>query len=53
VDKTVGDVCPRCGCKTLDVYFEEGTDLELGARCEECGLKGFFLGKRLIPLATS
>jgi DNA-directed RNA polymerase subunit RPC12/RpoP len=53
MDKTEGDTCPRCGQKTLDVYYEEGSDLQLGARCEECGLKGFYVSGKLVPLATT
>lgn len=53
MDKTEGDTCPRCGQKTLDVYYEEGSDLQLGARCEVCGLKGFFMNGKLVQLATT
>jgi len=53
MEKIEGDLCPRCGQKTLDVYYEEGSDLQLGARCEECGLKGFFMNGKLVPLATT
>jgi DNA-directed RNA polymerase subunit RPC12/RpoP len=53
MDKIEGDICPRCGQRTLDVYYEEGSDLQLGARCEECGLKGFYVSGKLVPLATT
>jgi DNA-directed RNA polymerase subunit RPC12/RpoP len=53
MDKVEGHVCPRCGQRTLDVYYEEGSDLQLGARCEECGLKGFFTNGKLVQLATT
>lgn len=53
MDKIEGDVCPRCGQKSLDVYYEEGSDLQLGAHCEVCGLKGFFMNGKLVPLATT
>jgi DNA-directed RNA polymerase subunit RPC12/RpoP len=53
LDKTIGDLCPRCGQRTLSIYYEEGSDLQLGARCEECGLKGFFVNGKLVPLATT
>ena len=53
MDKTTGNTCPRCGLKTLNIYYEEGSDLQLGARCDECGLKGFFMNDKLVPLATT
>ncbi len=53
MDKTEGDPCPRCGQKTLNIYYEERSDLQLGARCEECGLKGFFMNGKLVPLTTT
>ncbi len=53
MDKTEGHQCPRCGQKTLDIYYEEGSDLQLGARCEVCGLKGFYVSGKLVPLATT
>ena len=53
MDKTTGNRCPRCGRETLNIYYGEGSDLELGARCEECGLKGVFLNGKLMPLAAT
>jgi DNA-directed RNA polymerase subunit RPC12/RpoP len=53
MEKIEGHLCPRCGQETLDVYYEEGSDLQLGARCGECGLKGFFMNGKLVPLATT
>jgi len=53
MEKIEGDICPRCGQETLDTYYEDGSDLQLGARCEAYGLKGFYLNGKLMPLATS
>jgi len=53
MDKTEGNKCPRCGEPTLSVYYEDGADLQLGAHCETCGLKGIFVNNKLIQLATS
>ena len=53
MDKTTGNTCPRCGLQTLNIYYEEGSDLQLGAHCDECGLKGFFMNGKLVPLATT
>ncbi|MGA2462531.1 MAG: hypothetical protein ABSF82_14030 [Candidatus Bathyarchaeia archaeon] len=53
MDTTNGDLCPRCGLRTLTIYYEDGSDLQLGAHCEECGLKGFFMKDKLMPLATT
>ena len=52
MEKTVGNVCPRCGLETLNIYYEENSDVQLGASCEECGLKGFFMNGKLVPVAT-
>ena len=53
MEKVEGDLCPRCGQRSLDVYYEDGSDLQLGAHCEECGLKGFYMSGKLVPLATT
>ena len=43
--------CPNCGRPTLSVYYEENTDLQLGAVCSYCGLKGFYMNGKLLQLA--
>ncbi len=53
MEKETGLLCPRCGETSLNVYYEEGSDLQLGANCDSCGLKGFFMNGRLIQLATA
>jgi transcription elongation factor Elf1 len=53
MDKTEGDMCPRCGQRTLSIYYEDDCDLQLGAHCDECGLKGFYMNGRLVPLAEA
>jgi DNA-directed RNA polymerase subunit RPC12/RpoP len=53
MEKIEGHLCPRCGQKTLNIYYEEGSDLQLGAHCDECGLKGFFMNGKLVPLAMT
>lgn len=53
MDKVVGELCPRCGLQTLTIYYEDETDLQLGARCEECGLKGFYMSGKLMQVATA
>ena len=53
MEKETGFVCPRCGLETLEVYYEEGGDMQLGAICSECGLKGFFMSGRLVQLAEA
>jgi DNA-directed RNA polymerase subunit RPC12/RpoP len=52
LDKSTGHICPRCGFPFLAVYSEDGTDTDLGARCEKCGLKGYFVNGKLTVLAT-
>ena len=51
MEKTVGNICPRCGFEALDIYYEENSDTQLGGKCEECGLKGFFMNGRLVQVA--
>jgi len=51
MEKETGLLCPRCGLETLNVYYEEGGDTELGAICNDCGLKGFFMNDKLVQLA--
>ncbi len=53
MEKETGFPCPRCGQETLNVYYEDGADLQLGATCDDCGLKGFFVNGKLVPLATA
>ncbi len=52
MEKTIGNVCPRCGMESLNVYYEEDSDVQLGASCGECRLKGFFMNDRLVLTAT-
>jgi len=53
MDKTTGHHCPRCGLESLNIYYEEGSDLQLGVHCQNCGLKGYFMNGRLVQLATA
>jgi ribosomal protein L37E len=53
MEKEICQLCPRCGQHSLNVYYEDGADLQLGASCDECGLKGFFVNGKLIQLATA
>jgi transcription elongation factor Elf1 len=53
MEKTTGNTCPRCGLETLNMYYDDGADLELGALCDSCGLKGFFAEGKLVPLVLA
>ena len=53
MDKTSGHRCPRCGLEAFNIYYEEGADLELGACCDDCGLRGFFVKGQLVELAPA
>jgi len=53
MEKIEGHLCPRCGQESMDIYYEEGSDLQLGARCGECGLKGYYMSGKLVPLVTT
>mgnify|MGYP001033637036 FL=1 len=51
MEKTVHNVCPKCGEGAMNVYYEDDSDIRLGAWCESCDLKGFFVGKELFEVA--
>jgi ribosomal protein L37E len=53
MEKTTGNACPRCGLETFNIYYDDGADLQLGALCDSCGLKGFFANGKLVPLALA
>jgi ribosomal protein L37E len=53
MEKTTGNACPRCGLETFNIYYDDGADLQLGALCDSCGLKGFFASGKLVPLALA
>ena len=52
MEKTSGNACPRCGANTLNIFYEDGVDLELGATCDDCGFRGLFVNGKLLQLAT-
>jgi DNA-directed RNA polymerase subunit RPC12/RpoP len=53
MDKTTGHLCPRCGLEVFNIYYEEEADLELGASCDGCGLRGFFVRGKLVELTPA
>jgi hypothetical protein len=53
LNKIGGDLCPRCGLRAFAIYYEDETDLQLGARCEEFALKGFFMNWKLVQVAIA
>ena len=53
MEKSSGNACPKCGADSLNIFYEDGVDLELGATCDECGLKGVFVNNKLVQLATA
>jgi len=52
LEKEIGSECPRCGLLSLNVYYDDDSDSAIGAKCENCGLKGFFMKEELVPLAA-
>jgi len=50
MEKTINNVCPRCGENAMNVYYEDDSDIRLGAWCGGCDLKGFFVGKELFEV---
>jgi Zn ribbon nucleic-acid-binding protein len=53
LEKSSGNHCPRCGADALNIFYEDGVGLELGATCDECGLRGVFVNGKLVELATA
>lgn len=53
MEKLSGNACPRCGAMALNIFYEDGVDLQLGATCDQCGLRGFFVNGKLLQLATA
>jgi len=53
MEKSTGNSCPKCGTRSLNIYYEDGCDIQLGAMCEACGLKGFFMSNSLVPVALA
>lgn len=53
MDKTSGHSCPRCGANNLNIFYEDGVDLQLAATCDQCSLRGYFVNGKLIQLATA
>jgi hypothetical protein len=52
LEKETGSECPGCGLLSLDVYYEDDCDSPIGAKCENCGFRGFFMKEELVPLAA-
>ena len=52
MDKITGQQCPRCGLLVLNVYYDDDTDLELGACCDECGYNGLYIRGKLVQVTT-
>ena len=52
LEKEIGSECPKCGLLSLNVYYEDDCDSAIGAKCENCGFKGFFMKEGLVPLAA-
>jgi predicted nucleic-acid-binding Zn-ribbon protein len=52
VEKEVGDECPKCGLLSLNLYYDDGSDSPLGAKCDNCGFRGFFMKEILVPLTA-
>jgi len=50
MEKIAGNSCPKCGSRSLNIYYEDGCDIQLGAMCEACGLKGYFMSNSLVPV---
>ncbi len=50
MEKASGNLCPRCNRATLNVYYEEDSDLKIAAVCENCNIRGYFVGAKLVPM---
>jgi len=51
MEKSSGNLCPRCFRDSLNVYYEEDSGFRLGAACQSCGLKGYFSEGKLMVMA--
>lgn len=52
LDKVPNNQCPTCHENAMAIYYQDETSLEIGAVCEACGRKGFYVGGRLVVMAT-
>jgi hypothetical protein len=52
LEKESGAICPRCSERTLDTYYTDESDIKVGAHCNTCDLRGFYLSDKLVPLVA-
>jgi hypothetical protein len=52
LEKETGSQCPKCGLLSLTLYYEDEGDLPIGAKCDNCAFKGFFMREDLVPLVA-
>jgi DNA-directed RNA polymerase subunit RPC12/RpoP len=52
MEKEIGAECPKCGLLSLNLYYADDGDSLLGAKCDNCGFKGFSVKGDLVPLAA-
>jgi len=52
MEKEIGAECPKCGLLSLNLYYDDECDSPLGAKCDNCGFKGFYMMQDLVPLAA-
>jgi hypothetical protein len=52
MEKRSGNRFPRCFRESLNVYYEDESDLRLGAVCGVCGLGGYFSNDRLAVMTA-
>ena len=50
MERITNQRCPRCERTEMNIYFSSDAGEDLGARCENCNLKGYFEGSELIPI---
>ena len=52
MEKEIGAECPKCGLLSLNLYYDDYGDSPLGAKCDNCGFRGFYMKEDLVPLAA-
>ncbi|MGA2791604.1 MAG: hypothetical protein ABSF00_12665 [Candidatus Bathyarchaeia archaeon] len=52
MEKEIGAECPKCGLLSLNLYYDDDGDSPLGAKCDNCSFRGFYVKEDLVPLAA-
>ena len=53
MEKETRKFCPKCSQLSLDIFYDTDTGDNLGVRCLSCGLRGMFVGNKLVALVEA